>query len=62
MRYDFKCPQCEKIIESSSRDNQQTCSDNHEPVDMIRVYSIGGIVFKGNGFYKTDTKNKIGEK
>lgn len=25
--------------------------------DLRRVYSVGGVTFKGNGFYRTDSAN-----
>jgi len=30
------------------------CSIGHESMEMKRVYQLGGIHFKGKGFFRTD--------
>lgn len=55
--YEYKCPICKDITEHHSPDGLW-CELGHEEVEMHRVYSIGGIHFKGRGFFKTDNKEK----
>jgi putative FmdB family regulatory protein len=50
---DYKCTVCEHVFE----DDLET--EAYPPCpecggDTRRVYSLGGITFKGPGFYKTD--------
>lgn len=52
--YEFKCPECEEVITSEDKDLEIACAVCHDPVMMKRVYSLGGIAFKGSGFYKND--------
>lgn len=50
--YEFKCKVCDTVYEFGERDVDTKCCD--EP--LVRLYSIGGISFKGSGFYATDNK------
>ena len=57
--YDFKCPACGYLIElvlyDKNRNLEIICEDCGEL--MYREPSkIGGIKFKGGGFYETDYK------
>lgn len=53
--YEYRCPHCELTIEdiSPAARIQCDCEGLQSPY-FNRVYSIGGIQFKGKGFYKTD--------
>ena len=56
--YDFRCPRCSAQIE------QKRAIDDTTPVPMCgdclvameRVFSATPVVFKGSGFYKTDSR------
>ena len=65
-RYEYRCNKCEKQFEV-----EQKMSDDvfkiHDIVadpdfdnclgDLVKVFSSVGIVWKGSGFYKTDTRS-----
>ena len=56
--YDFRCPRCSTQIE------QKRAIDSDSPapmcgdclVAMERVFSATPVVFKGSGFYTTDSR------
>ncbi len=58
VEYEFKCPECgiSIFVEYKDCEYKHTGVDGakHDPVVMKRVYAIGGIAFKGSGFYKND--------
>lgn len=53
--YEFRCPEC-KATESYKTNAEHLCLHHKTPVKMKRLYSLGGVVLKGSGFYKTDNK------
>lgn len=57
--FDYRCPECETMIEDLSSDAkiQCDCKGKDSPY-FQRVYSVGGISFKGKGFFRTDDKGK----
>lgn len=48
--YEFKCKECSKVFESRDRLAKIECCD----MLASRLYSVGGISFKGSGFHKND--------
>jgi len=57
--YEYRCDECDKIFEifqSMSDDPITECPQCSSPVR--RVFSANSIIFKGSGFYSTDTKAK----
>ena len=60
-RYDYKCKKCNKNFEvvrgiHENHENQEKCRECGGPVR--RVFHPVGIVFKGSGFYATDSRGK----
>lgn len=58
-QYVFRCPECKAECHSDSCDSEidHDCAvqrGENRWVRMKRVYQLGGISFKGNGFYSTD--------
>ena len=55
--YEYKCDNCGHSFEEfhSVNDNVESCPECGEKVR--RVFHPVGIIFKGSGFYKTDTRN-----
>ena len=55
--YEYKCDNCDHSFEEfhSVHDNVEKCPECGEKVR--RVFHPVGIIFKGSGFYKTDTRN-----
>lgn len=55
--YDYKCPQCDNTrtvtISISEEDYKAICSCGTQ---MVRVYGLAGVNFKGQGFYTTDKR------
>lgn len=49
VRYEFTCTKCNETFETPSRFDVTHCG-----VRAKRNYSIGGIAFKGSGFYSKD--------
>ncbi len=53
--FEYKCPDCDTSIEDLSPDANIQCDCNGPQSSYFkRVYSFGGVSFKGKGFYKTD--------
>jgi predicted nucleic acid-binding Zn ribbon protein len=61
-KYDFKCPVCQKTKETDSPDGRIECSCQTPPNIMKRVYSFGGTVLKGFGWYSVDKRKTDGGK
>lgn len=55
-RYDYKCKKCDRNFEvtHSIHDSVETCEECGG--EVRRVFHPVGIVFKGSGFYATDSK------
>jgi putative FmdB family regulatory protein len=55
-RYDYKCKKCGRDFEVKHgiNDSVKTCEECGG--DVRRVFHPVGIVFKGSGFYATDSK------
>lgn len=52
--YLYSCNQCEEtkeIFKFMNDHDPQVCPDCGSPI--TRIYSVGGIQFKGKGFYST---------
>lgn len=55
--YDYRCRTCSKVTEvrhGSREAHAQTCPDCGG--ELARVFHPAGIVFKGSGFYLTDSR------
>lgn len=55
--YDYRCTDCDKEFEMTHGvdDTVESCPDCGGKVR--RVFHPVGIIFKGSGFYKTDTRS-----
>ncbi len=57
--YQYACASCEhqfEVIQSFSDDSLTTCPECKG--EIRKVYTAVGVVFKGSGFYKTDSAKK----
>lgn len=58
-RYDYQCPQCNKIIEI-----ERSIKAKEEPVfcdcgcQLVRIYNNVSLNFVGDGWQTNDVKNK----
>jgi putative FmdB family regulatory protein len=55
--YEYRCQQCDRtfdVVQSFSDDPLDACPTCGGPVK--KVFGSVGIVFKGSGFYKTDSR------
>lgn len=55
LRYEYKCKDHGIKVEISGTNAEIPICPSCN-AEMLRIYSISGIVFKGSGFYKTDTR------
>jgi len=56
--YDYQCRQCGRtteVIHSMLEDGPTTCE--HCGGQLRRVFHPAGIIFKGSGFYRTDSRS-----
>ncbi len=56
--YEYECQSCHQRVEAVQRFSDPpltTCP--HCGGDLRKVFSAVGIVFKGSGFYKTDSRS-----
>jgi putative FmdB family regulatory protein len=69
--YEYKCKKCEAIFEAEQKmaddpykiHNDVADKDSHDcGGDLVKVFSSIGIVWKGSGFYKTDTRYSANSK
>ncbi len=55
--YDYKCSKCDNTrtvtLSISDEEYKAICSCGAE---MVRVYGVAGVNFKGSGFYTTDKR------
>ncbi|HEX6256404.1 MAG TPA: FmdB family zinc ribbon protein [Euzebyales bacterium] len=57
--YEYACRDCGRhleVVQSFSDDPLQTCQ--HCGGQLRKVFSAAGIIFKGSGYYVTDTRNE----
>jgi len=57
--YQYVCGACEaplEIVQSFSDDALVECPECGAP-ELRKVYGSVGVVFKGSGFYRTDSRN-----
>jgi len=60
--YDYQCRQCGRtteVIHSMLEDGPTICEHCGGP--LRRVLHATGIIFKGSGFYRTDSRTAAGE-
>ena len=50
--YEFRCKECLKKYVFKDRDIEVECCSQ----PLSRIYAVGGISFKGSGFYRNDSK------
>jgi putative FmdB family regulatory protein len=56
--YTYRCYDCDHIFETRQRMSDDPLSDCPVcPGEVRRVINSVGVVFKGNGFYVTDSRN-----
>jgi putative FmdB family regulatory protein len=61
--YEYRCDNCDRnfdVVQSFEDDPLTQCPTCESPVR--KVFGSVGIVFKGTGFYKTDSRNGAGAK
>lgn len=61
--YAYRCRECESEFEVRQRftdDPLTSCQICHADDAIYRVIQPAGVVFKGSGFYVTDTRSKKG--
>ena len=61
--YAYRCRECENDFEARQKfsdDPLTTCRICHTDGSIFRVIQPAGVVFKGSGFYVTDTRSKNG--
>ena len=59
--YDYQCRQCGRtteVIHSMLEDGPTTCE--HCGGQLRRVFHPAGIIFKGSGFYRNDSRTAAG--
>ncbi|MGH8985621.1 MAG: FmdB family zinc ribbon protein [Acidimicrobiia bacterium] len=58
--YEYRCAKCGNQFEArqSIHDDALTVHDGDCAGTLTKVLSVGGIVLKGPGFYRTDSRNK----
>lgn len=52
--YEYRCLNCNLRFELNIKDIKSIKCNRCNSNNIKRVYSIGGIIFKGKGFYSTD--------
>lgn len=59
--YSYKCNQCLEVYTEVRGMNDKPKVNKCElcKVDLVRVYEVRGISFKGDGFYTTDKRTVI---
>lgn len=55
-RYEYKCKSCEKTFEAVHGVNEKVEECQFCGKEVRRVFHPIGIVFKGSGFYATDSR------
>ena len=61
--YVYQCARCDEVIEAFQSFSDPALT-THEGCggDLRKVFQPSGVVFKGSGFYKTDSRSKTGSK
>ncbi|MFA5506869.1 MAG: zinc ribbon domain-containing protein [Vulcanimicrobiota bacterium] len=61
--YEYRCESCDSVSEKLVRNGQEptACPECGEEA-LKRLISRAGIIFKGSGFYVTDSKSSSGSK
>ncbi|HOV08546.1 MAG TPA: zinc ribbon domain-containing protein [Spirochaetota bacterium] len=57
--YQYECLECKhrfEVFQSMNDEPIKVCTECGKPVR--KIFNAAGIIFKGNGFYVTDYKNK----
>lgn len=59
--YVYRCDRCEKTVEAFQSFSDDPLS-THEGCggSLTKVFQPSGVVFKGSGFYKTDSRSSKG--
>ena len=57
--YQYQCTKCELVFEKVQSFNDEPLKDCIECQSPVRkLFNNVGVVFKGSGFYKTDSRKK----
>ena len=57
--YEYECPKCGKFEKFQKMSDEPLAKCPKCKSKVIRLLGTGGgIIFKGSGFYQTDSKNK----
>jgi putative FmdB family regulatory protein len=60
--YEYECQSCHRRVEAvQSFTDPALTTCEHCGGDLRKVFSAVGIVFKGSGFYKTDSRSESGK-
>jgi len=56
--YVYRCSQCNDEYEENHilKDKEELVCGRCGVASLHRVYSLAGVIYKGNGFYKTDNR------
>ncbi len=59
--YNYKCPKCEIIVEQEHKmDANPPVMDCTEcKVSLFKMFTFGGVAFRGDGFYSNDKKSRL---
>jgi putative FmdB family regulatory protein len=61
--YEYRCDECDdtfEVFQSMNDEPLKKCP--HCSSSVRRVFSANSIIFKGSGFYSTDTKAPVAKK
>lgn len=59
--YEYKCAQCGELVDKRHGfDEPMTDKCEHCGGELKRSFNVAGIVFKGSGFYVTDSRKSSG--
>lgn len=58
--YDYKCEECGHVFEATHAINEKISECEKCSKAVRKVFHPVGIVFKGQGFYKTDSRGSEG--
>jgi len=59
--YQYRCTECGRELEAVQRFSDPSLTECPECSGALRkIYNAVGVVFKGSGFYRTDSRAKTG--
>lgn len=54
--YEFRCKKCSAVFEHLTKNKKAPPCPECESAAVERLLSAPGVIFKGSGFYKTDSR------